>query len=108
MLNHANKHNGELVSVSGFEESETSNVRMAEDGGREDMFVDCPDEITPDTPPQKMVVKDFVQDTEFEETSNETETQYLKTETEDLQTSIADKDNFTQEHEVSFLSSRFS
>lgn len=106
MLHHANKLNGELVSVSGFEESETSDVRMAEDVGREDMFVDCPDEITPDTPPQKMSEKDYVHNTEFKEPSNEMETQSLKAETEDLQTSIAAEDNFTQEYEVSFMSSR--
>nr|GMD95532.1 COP1-interactive protein 1 isoform X1 [Ipomoea batatas] len=99
VLHHANKLNGELVSVSGFEESETSDVRMAEDVGREDMFVDCPDEITPDTPPQKMSEKDYVHNTEFKEPSNEMETQSLKAETEDLQTSIAAEDNFTQEYE---------
>ncbi|XP_019150332.1 PREDICTED: myosin-11 isoform X2 [Ipomoea nil] len=57
---------------------------MAEDAGREDMFVDCPDEITPDTPPQKMVEKYYVHNTEFKEPSNETETQSLKAETEEF------------------------
>ncbi|VFQ87664.1 unnamed protein product [Cuscuta campestris] len=97
---HANTHSEGFVSVSSLEESEAGDVKMAEDGGREDMFVDCPDEIETSETPQDIGSKNYVQDTHFEGTSSEMKTPDLEAEIDNMQTPAATKDNLTHESEV--------
>ncbi|CAH9117352.1 unnamed protein product [Cuscuta europaea] len=91
----ANNHSG------GFEERETSDVKMAEDGGREDMFVDCPDEIETSETSPSIEDKDNIQDTQVEEgKASEMKKRDFKAEVEDLQTPPATQENLSHEYEV--------
>ncbi|XP_057485762.1 trans-Golgi network-localized SYP41-interacting protein 1-like [Actinidia eriantha] len=44
-MDHVEQSNGVLLTVDDSAENDPNDVRATEDGGKEDMFVDCPDEL---------------------------------------------------------------
>ena len=44
-MDHVEQNNGVLLTVDDSAENDPNDVRATEDGGKEDMFVDCPDEL---------------------------------------------------------------
>lgn len=72
----------------------------AEDGGREDMFVDCPDEMETSEILQSFEDEDDIQNTQFEESDNGINVQNLMAEIEQLRGMLAEKDRFAQEYKV--------
>ncbi|XP_073038309.1 uncharacterized protein [Primulina eburnea] len=78
-------------------------MRTAEDGGRENMFVDCMDEIENSESEQKSVEKKNLQDNGFQESDSDINVQHLMAEMEllcdMLEKSIAEKDESARNHE---------
>ncbi|CAA3026320.1 Hypothetical predicted protein [Olea europaea subsp. europaea] len=70
----------------------------AEDGGREDMFVDCPDEMETSEILQSFEDEDDIQNTQFEESDNGINVRNLMDEIEQLRGMLAEKDRFAQEY----------
>lgn len=94
-------NSGVSMAAAEYAENNTKDARMAEDGGREDMFVDCPDVIeSPETP--QYVSKD-AQDSLLEGLSNGAHDPDLKAEVEHLRKllndSVAEKDRIAREAE---------
>lgn len=102
-VDHADQTNGiTLDSV----QQDSNGTRVAEDGGREDMFVDCPDDIEISETQQTSEEKDDAQDTQFKD-SDGIKIQNLTTEMEQLrdmhEKSVAEKDRIVHGYEVQFL-----
>ncbi|XP_055810432.1 trans-Golgi network-localized SYP41-interacting protein 1 [Solanum dulcamara] len=93
------------VSVAAAEnvENDTKDTRMAEDGGREDMFVDCPDVIESPETPQYVEESNDAQDSQLEGLSNGAHDLDWKAEVEHLRKmlndSVAEKDRIAREAE---------
>ncbi|KAL2547157.1 hypothetical protein Fot_16390 [Forsythia ovata] len=99
-VDHADRTNGiTLDSV----QQDPNDTRVAEDGGREDMFVDCPDDIETSETQQTSDEKDDTQDTQFKESDNGIKIQNLMTEMEQLrdmhEKSVTEKDRIVQGYE---------
>ncbi|KAL2484481.1 myosin-16 [Abeliophyllum distichum] len=80
-------------------QNESNDSSAAEDGGREDMFVDCPDEMETSESLQSFEDHDEVQDTQFEESDNGIKVGNLMAEIQQLRDMLAEKDRFAQEYE---------
>lgn len=98
-------NSGVSMAAAEYAENNTKDAKMAEDGGREDMFVDCPDVIeSPETP--QYVSKD-AQDSLLEGLRNGAHDGDLKAEVEHLRKllndSVAEKDRIAREDEVGFI-----
>ncbi|XP_059316365.1 trans-Golgi network-localized SYP41-interacting protein 1 [Lycium ferocissimum] len=81
----------------------TKDMKMAEDAGREDMFVDCPDVIESPETPRYVEESNDAQDSELERLSNGAHDPDLKAEVEQLRKmlneSVAEKDRIAREAE---------
>ncbi|XP_073315775.1 trans-Golgi network-localized SYP41-interacting protein 1-like isoform X2 [Primulina huaijiensis] len=81
----------------------TNGTREADDGGREDTFVDCPDEIENSETQQNSQEKELLQDNQFHESDSGNEVQEFATEMDmihDMQEkNVSEKDGSAQEHE---------
>ncbi|KAJ8569670.1 hypothetical protein K7X08_006247 [Anisodus acutangulus] len=90
------------VSVAAAE-NDTKDTKMAEDGGREDMFVDCPDVIESPETPRYVEESNDAQDIQLEGLSNGVHDLDLKAEVEHLRKmlndSVAEKDRISREAE---------
>lgn len=95
---------GISVAAAEYVENDTKDTRMAEDGGREDMFVDCPDDIEGPETPQYVDQSNDEHDSQLEGFSNGAHDLDLKAEVEQLRKmlndSIAEKDRIAREAEV--------
>lgn len=97
---------GGLTNVDAFNclENGTNETRTAEDGGRDDMFVDCPVEIENSESEQKYEGNENLQDNGFQESDSGINVQHLMTEMELLrdmfEKSIAEKDETARNCEV--------
>lgn len=94
---------GISVAAAEYVENDTKDTRMAEDGGREDMFVDCPDDIEGPETPQYVDESNDAHDSQLEGLSNGAHDPDLKAEVEQLRKmlndSIAEKDRIAREAE---------
>lgn len=94
---------GISVAAAEYVENDTKDTRMAEDGGREDMFVDCPDDIEGPETPQYVDESNDAHDSQLEGLSNGAHDPDLKAEIEQLRKmlndSIAEKDRIAREAE---------
>ncbi|XP_004239495.2 trans-Golgi network-localized SYP41-interacting protein 1 [Solanum lycopersicum] len=94
---------GISVAAAEYVENDTKDTRMAEDGGREDMFVDCPDDIEGPETPQYVDQSNDEHDSQLEGFSNGAHDLDLKAEVEQLRKmlndSIAEKDRIAREAE---------
>lgn len=94
---------GISVAAAEYVENDTKDTRMAEDGGREDMFVDCPDDIEGPETPQYVDESNDAHDSQLEGLSNGAHNPDLKAEVEQLRKmlndSIAEKDRIAREAE---------
>ncbi|KAK4716003.1 hypothetical protein R3W88_014341 [Solanum pinnatisectum] len=94
---------GISVAAAEYVENDTKDTRMAEDGGREDMFVDCPDDIEGPETPQYVDESNDAHDSQLEGLSNGAHDLDLKAEVEQLRKmlndSIAEKDRIAREAE---------
>lgn len=77
---------------------EPSDTRTAEEGVRDDMFVDCPDEIENSESQQSSEEKDIAQDDHYNESDSGIKVQHLMAEMENLRDSydksVAEKENY--------------
>ncbi|KAI5679306.1 hypothetical protein M9H77_10256 [Catharanthus roseus] len=84
-------------------QDDSDNVKVAEDVGREDTFVDCSEEIENSEAHQSEESKDIVQDTQSEELNNENNVQELTAEVQNLRNKleriVAEKCNVEQDYE---------
>ncbi|KAL3501070.1 hypothetical protein ACH5RR_035519 [Cinchona calisaya] len=91
------------VDGSRSTEDESSDVKVTEDGGRDEMFVDCSDEIETSETQMNSEEKDDVQDTHVEELNDRTQVEDLLAEITRLQNkleeTVAEKQSFTQKYE---------
>lgn len=80
---------------------DSNDVKVAEDGGREDMFVDCSDEI--EESHQNEEEKSIVQETQSKQLNNEAEAQDLVAEVQnlrdELEKTVAEKLHVEQDYE---------
>ncbi|KAL3835637.1 hypothetical protein ACJIZ3_010373 [Penstemon smallii] len=76
-----------------------NDIKAAEDGVRDDMFVDCPDEIENSESQQNSEEKDNIQDDHLDESDSGIKVQRLMSEMELLRDSVAEKDRFAREYE---------
>ncbi|XP_049403008.1 trans-Golgi network-localized SYP41-interacting protein 1 isoform X1 [Solanum stenotomum] len=94
---------GISVAAAEYVENDTKDTRMADDGGREDMFVDCPDDIEGPETPQYVDESNDAHDSQLEGLSNGAHDPDLKAEVEQLRKmlndSIAEKDRIAREAE---------
>lgn len=94
---------GISVAAAEYVENDTKDTRMAEDGGREDMFVDCPDDIEGPETPQYVDESNDAHDSQLEGLSNGAHDPDLKAKVEQLRKmlndSIAEKDRIAREAE---------
>ncbi|CAN4116204.1 unnamed protein product [Withania somnifera] len=94
---------GVPVAAAEYVENDTKDTRMAEDGGREDMFVDCPDVIEGPETPWYVEESNDAQDSQQKGLSNGAHDLDLKAEVEHLRKmlyeSVAEKDRITREAE---------
>ncbi|XP_009769668.1 trans-Golgi network-localized SYP41-interacting protein 1 [Nicotiana sylvestris] len=94
---------GGSVTAAEYVENDTKDIRMAEDGGREDMFVDCPDVIEGPETPRYVEENSDAQDSRLEGLSNGSHDQDLKAEVEHLRKmlndSVAENDRIAREAE---------
>lgn len=85
-------------------QDDSDTVKVAEDVGREDTFVDCSEEIENSEAHQSEESKDIVQDTQSEELNNENNVQELTAEVQNLRNKleriVAEKCNVEQDYEV--------
>ncbi|XP_016547123.2 trans-Golgi network-localized SYP41-interacting protein 1 isoform X2 [Capsicum annuum] len=107
----ANLNGGVSVAAAVYEENDTKDARMTEDGGREDMFVDCPDVIEGPETPRYVEESNNAQDTQLEGLSNGAPDLDLKAEVEHLRKMLNDsateKDRIAREAEEERAASMF-
>ncbi|KAF5945217.1 hypothetical protein HYC85_015445 [Camellia sinensis] len=81
-VDHVDHSNGVLLTRGDSLENGPSDVKLAEDGGKEEMFVDCPDELIVSDNREAMAIpeteersdeKDDLQDTHVHESDNRTQ-----------------------------------
>ncbi|KAL7261253.1 hypothetical protein ACSBR1_006819 [Camellia fascicularis] len=81
-VDHVDHSNGVLLTRGDSVENGPSDVKLAEDGGKEEMFVDCPDELIVSDNREAMAIpeteersdeKDDLQDTHVHESDNRTQ-----------------------------------
>lgn len=84
--------------------NEPKETRAAEDGVREDMFVDCPDEIETSESQQSSEEKDNLQNDQSNESDSGIKVQEVVAEIEllrdKLDKNVSEKEHLTQEYEV--------
>ncbi|KAJ8548324.1 hypothetical protein K7X08_030793 [Anisodus acutangulus] len=94
---------GVSLAAAGNVESDTKDTKMAEDGGREDMFVDCPDVIESPETLRYVEESNDAQDIQLEGLSNGAHDPDLKAEVEHLRKMlndiVAEKDRIAREAE---------
>ncbi|MCD7463045.1 hypothetical protein HAX54_049852 [Datura stramonium] len=99
----ADLNGGVSVAAAEIVENDTKDTRMAEDGGREDMFVDCPDVIESLETPRYIEESNDAQDSQLEGLSNGAHGPDLKAEVEHLRKmlndSVAEKEQIAREAE---------
>ncbi|CAI9779378.1 unnamed protein product [Fraxinus pennsylvanica] len=94
-VDHGDPTNGTaLYSIQNYPNDSSA----AEDGGREDMFVDCPDEMETSETLQSFEDNDDIQDSQFEESDIGINVRNLMAEIEHLRDMLAEKDRFAQEY----------
>lgn len=100
-----------FLQVDGLQsmQHKSNDAKVAEDGGKEDTFVDCPDEIETSESQTTSEERDEIQNTQLEEIQSSPSTQDEDLTAEmavlrmKLDETVAEKQSFVQKYEVRLL-----